>query len=289
MGVVMKNRTEEILSQVDKLPSMPGTAAKMLSLLNDPDATAKQIEDNLRFDPGLTANILRSANSSYFGFVAKVGSIRQAVVLLGSRRLVQIVMASCLNAILEKPVPGYDLSPGELWRHSIAVSVASEGLMKILGLPGSDKVFTAALLHDVGKLVLGEYINGAIDEIDSIASRDHSFEDAVRQVIGTDHAEIGAGILTQWSFPSELINTVRWHHDPESADEKDPILDIVHISNVVCMMLGIGVGREELQLSPSPMAVKRLGLKTRHIESLASQTLQWVNELNEIFRSNAKI
>ena len=264
---------------------MPGVAGKLLFLLNNPDTTATQVENSLRQDPGLTANVLKLANSSYFGFAARIGSIKQATVLLGFKKLIRIVMASCVNAILNKPIPGYDLSPGELWRHSIAVSVAAEGLMKILKLPDSDMVFTAALLHDIGKLILGEYIKESVDEIEAAAAQVGSFEKAVKTVIGTDHAEIGSMILKQWSFPESLSQVARFHHSPEDCPEQSMILDSVHVANLICMMMGIGSGREELRQEPSPMAIKRMGIKTKHIEMVVSQTLQWMNELNNVFTS----
>ena len=103
---------------------------------------------------------------------------------------------------------------------------------------------------------------------------------------GTDHAEIGALILTEWSFPEELIMVARWHHTPEDAEKSNQMLDVVHIANLICMMMGIGSGREELQQEPSPEAIKRLGVKTKHIEMVVSQTLQWMNELNSVFSAN---
>lgn len=107
-----------ILAKVKSFPSMPGAAEKLLKLLDNPDTTAAQIEQILRYDPGLTANLLKLTNSVYFGLPCKVGSVGQAIVLLGWKRLLQLVMASCVNAIMSKPVPGYGLSAGELWRHS---------------------------------------------------------------------------------------------------------------------------------------------------------------------------
>ena len=142
------------MAQVNAFPSMPAAAEKLLSLLENPNTSAIQIEEILRFDPGLTANVLKLTNSAYFGFPSKIGSVSQAVVLMGSKRLVQLVLASCVHSVMEKPVAGYDLPPGELWRHAIAVSVAAEALVKELKIPAADVVFTAALLHDVGKLVL---------------------------------------------------------------------------------------------------------------------------------------
>lgn len=277
---------DKILEEVKSLPSIPGAAGKLLSLLNDPKTSIDLVEENLRYDPGLTANVLKLANSSYFGFSRKIGSIKQATILFGFKKLLRIVMASCVNAILNKPIPGYDLPPGELWRHSIAVSVASEELINELQLPDSEMVFTAALLHDIGKLVLGKYVGESIEKIDEIAAKGKSFETAVREVIGTDHSEIGAKILAEWSFPEELIMVARWHHTPDDQEGQHVILDVVHVANLVCMMMGIGVGREELQLEPSPAVTKRLGIKTKHIELVVSKTLQSINELNNIFMSS---
>ncbi|MCK5416940.1 MAG: HDOD domain-containing protein, partial [Desulfobacterales bacterium] len=115
-------KLNDILSKVKSFPTMPGAGTKMLSLLEEPDTTVSEIEEILRYDPGLTANVLKLANSAYFGLPSKIGSLKQAVILLGLKRLIQIVVASCVSAVMDKSVPGYDLPAGDLWRHSIAVS-----------------------------------------------------------------------------------------------------------------------------------------------------------------------
>ena len=274
-----------ILAKAKSFPSMPEAAAKLLKLLDNPDATAAQIEQILRYDAGLTANLLKLTNSVYFGLPCKVGSVTQAVVLLGWKKLIQLVMASCVNAVMGKPVPGYDLPAGELWRHSIAVSVAAEGLAKELKVSASEEIFTAALLHDVGKLVLGGFVKGDLEKIETEASRGISFEVAEHMVLGTDHTEVGAQILKNWSFPPALVNAVRWHHDPDSAGKTDTLVDIVHVANILCLMIGIGVGREGLCYKPSPLATKRLGLRTNDLEIVASRTLQYVDDLCNVFEA----
>ena len=282
----MKQKTkDDITARVKAFPSMPGAAAKLLSLLDNPDTTVSQIERILRYEPGLTANILKLTNSAYFGLPSKVGSVKHAVVLLGWKRLIQLIMASCMSAIMNRSVPGYDLPPGGLWRHSIAVSVAAEGLMKQLKLPMDDETFTAALVHDLGKLILGGSIKDDVKTIELAASEGVPFEVAEHMVLGTDHAEIGAQVLSNWSFPPEIVSAVRWHHEPDSADETSTLIDIVHVANVLCLMIGIGVGREGLRYEPSLLATKRLGLKTSHLEAVASMTLQWVDELTDVFES----
>ena len=105
---------KQIMSKVRAFPSMPATGAKMLRMLEDPETSVDEIEDVLRHDPGLTANVLKLANSAYFGIPSKVSSVKQGVLLLGLKRLIQLVVASCVSAVMDKPVPGYDLPPGDL-------------------------------------------------------------------------------------------------------------------------------------------------------------------------------
>jgi putative nucleotidyltransferase with HDIG domain len=273
---------KQVASAIKSFPGMPGTAVRLLALIDNPAMRVSQIEQILRQDPGLTANVLRMANSAYFGIPSKVGSIRQAVILLGLKRLIQMVIAACVSAIMDRPVPGYDLPPGELWRHSIAVSVAAEGLVKELNVDAAEEIFTAALLHDVGKLVLGEFVHDEYQQIETAVSQGISFEMAEKIVLGADHADIGAQILTDWSLPQEIVNAVRFHHAPEDAPQTNTMLDIVHVANFMSMMIGIGIGRDGLNHQPSTEVTERLGLEPEHLEKVASQTMQWVKELSEV-------
>ena len=96
-------KLNEILARVKSFPSMPGAGAKLLTLLEEPETSFSEIEEILRFDPGLTANVLKLANSAYFGIPSKIGSLKQAVILLGLKRLIQMVIAAYVSAIMDKP------------------------------------------------------------------------------------------------------------------------------------------------------------------------------------------
>lgn len=282
----MENNKLNIFSTLKEFPSMPGAASELLSIIDDPKVAASQIEDILRYDPGLTANILKLSNSAYFGLSNEVGSVRRAVVLLGLNRVTQIVMTSCVNALMAVNVDGYDLPPGELWRHSIAVSVAAELLVKELKIQAPEETFTAALLHDVGKIALSDVLKDNFEAINTISSEGIPFLFAENEVLGTNHAEIGAQILKTWSLPENIVNAVRWHHDPDSAEESQILIDIVHIADVLCLMIGIGVGREGLRYKPSSGATERLGVANKHLEIVASKTLQSVSELSGLLESS---
>jgi putative nucleotidyltransferase with HDIG domain len=170
-----------------------------------------------------------------------------------------------------------------LWRHSIAVSVAAEGLVGELKLKTAEEIFTAALLHDVGKLVMGELVREDIRKLDAALEQGISYEAAENIVFGTNHAEVGARVLETWSLPQSIISAVRWHHQPDSAGQTDTMLEIVHVANVLCLMIGCGIGREGLQYQLSGEVTARLGLSSQHLEKVASQTLQWVDELEGVF------
>ncbi|MFH1982209.1 MAG: HDOD domain-containing protein [Pseudomonadota bacterium] len=276
-----RDRIEDILASVAAFPSIPGAAARLLTMLNDPEVTAAEIEDVLRYDPGLTAGLLRLANSSYFGFAQKIGSLRQAIVTLGSKQLIQMVMTTCMSTVMNKGVQGYDMGDGDLWRHSIAVSVASEGLVRVLKITPNEEIFTAALLHDIGKLILGSYVKDDYAAMVADSAPEEEFQASEKRILGADHAEIGARILETWSFPQHIITAVRFHHRPDEADPTDAMIDLVHVANVLCRMIGVGIGNDGLKYAPAPGATQRLGLKTMHLETVASETLKWIDELAE--------
>lgn len=277
-----EEKLRHIMTQVKSFPGMPATAARLMPLLQNPDSSASKIEEILKYDPGLTANILKLTNSAYFGLPSRVSSVRQAIMLLGWKRLLQLVMTMCMSALMKKPVPGYDLPRGELWRHSVAVSVAADLLVKSLSISDADEVFTAALLHDIGKLILGDYVQEDLEKIEGMVTKGISFEVAEYVVLGTNHATIGARILQNWSLPQELVNAVSWHHDPESCDHYCLLSDVVHVANIVGRRVGFGKGRDGQALEPSLEVAERLGINQNHIDTLAEQTLQEVGRLAEI-------
>ena len=271
-----------ITSKIRSFPSMPATGAKMLKMLEDPDTSVVEIEDVLRHDPGLTGNVLKLANSAYFGIPSKVSSVKQGVLLLGLKRLIQLVVASCVSGVMDKPVPGYDLPPGDLWRHSIAVSIAAEALVKDQKNIDAEDIFTPALLHDIGKLILGHFVKDELDDIEKITSKGVPYVVAENMVLGTDHAEVGAQVLTQWSFPSDVIEAVRWHHDPDFPERCKAPVDIVYLSNILCQPNGDGRADSEL----SPTVIDRLGIDVSQFESIAANVSQWVDELADALTFN---
>jgi putative nucleotidyltransferase with HDIG domain len=208
------------------------------------------------------------------------------VILLGLKRLIQLVVASCVSAVMDKSVPGYDLPSGDLWRHSIAVSIAAEALVKGKKRVAVEDVFTPALLHDVGKLVLGSFVNEELEAIQSIAAKGIPFVVAENMILGTDHAEIGARILASWNLPAGVINAVRWHHDPDSPDANSTQLDVVYLANVLCQTPDTSGPAAGDAVELSPAVIDRLGIQLDQFENISDKVARWVDELSNALAFN---
>ena len=277
---LQKDLPDEIVMQVSSFPSMPRAGIKLRELLSQEEVSLDEIEAILRHDPGLAANVLRLANSAYFGLRKKVGTLKHAVMLLGVKRFAQIAVSASMNKIMDKAVEGYCLSPGELWLHSIAVSNTAEALARQKKLADTDDVFTPTLLHDMGKLILGQFVKEEWQSIQRITAQGVPLDIAEHMVIGTDHAEIGALILARWSFPDGIVNAVRWHHNPEQINNSTTKLDMVYLSNLVCQLpVDSDLAKGEL-IMPSSIVLDRLGIKLEQYEVFAEKTRNWIKKLS---------
>lgn len=274
----------KIVEGIDALPTMPIAVSRMAQALSDPDTGIKDVVDIVKFEPGLTANILKMANSAYFGATGPIDSIHQAVARLGMQQVFRLVVISSAHTTMAPSVSGYDMPPGALWRHSVACALATQCLAEQIGVRRAETAFTSALLHDVGKLVIGNCLDLDFAAIEKYAvDSDVSFEQAERKVIGADHAMIGAAILEKWNLPQEVVMGVRWHHEPDAVKGNSPMVDLVHVADAICMSMGIGAGRDGLYYRPSAEARSRCGISKRTMELVISRTLGEMNELADLF------
>ncbi|MGD8302431.1 MAG: HDOD domain-containing protein [Desulfobacterales bacterium] len=281
MSQTNKNIPDNIMKEVSSFPSMPRTGFKLRVLINKVDVSIKEIEEILRHDPGLSANVLRLANSAFFGLSKKVGSLKQAVMLLGIERFAQIAVSASMKKTMDKAVEGYEMSPGELWLHSIAASNIAESLAKNRKINGTYDVFTSALLHDIGKLAFSKFLKKELQEIKNITEDAIPLDVAEHMVLGTDHAEIGALILSKWSLPFDIVNAVRWHHCPERIDNSNIKSDIVYLSNQMCQSNANNDIVNGHFAITSSVVLKRLGIKFEQYKAMAKKAHRWMGKLSD--------
>ena len=229
------NQLEAIIKSIDKLPPFPEVSRRVLELTSEPDVRYKDIIEVIKYDEAVTANCLRLCNSSFYGLQVQVSSLNQAVTLLGLRNINIIVLATGGElSTYSKAQEGYGLGPGELWRHSVTCAILSQLLAKKANFQESSVLYTGALLHDVGKLVLGNYIEGDINSLVDLTLKEGlSLIEAEREVFGIDHAELGGIIAETWQFPYKLISAIRNHHNKMSRKFIPCIESWVMLSNLV--------------------------------------------------------
>ncbi|RUM89295.1 MAG: hypothetical protein DSZ24_01610 [Thermodesulfatator sp.] len=234
---------DEIFQKIDRIPNFPETAQKALRLLQDERLDFKELERVVRHDAAITANFLKLVNSAAFGLPRKVNTLLQAFSLLGINQIKFVLIASCMGQYLKEPIKGYNLTPEQIWTHSLACGLMAEALARRGGLSRPENLFTAALLHDIGKIVIDLYVEGEMENLREVLQKNPelTFMQAEWIVLGADHGIVGAELLRRWGFPKEVYFAVRAHHD-ESLMLETRTAALTALSNALVNLMGIGTG-----------------------------------------------
>ncbi len=277
--------TQTILDRIQRLPTLSASVERLATLIRDERSGAADFERAIRPDPALTANLLRIANSAWFGLRSRADTVRQAITLLGLKRVYEAAASAALARAIPQRLAGYEIDAQAFWLHCVAVAVLAERLAKEIGTRAPDLTFTAALLHDVGKLVIGVFVSEEASQIfDQVRDRGLPFVSAERSVLGVDHAEVGGEVALAWHLPQAAVWSARWHHQPEAAPpEADrTLIDLVHASDGLAHALGLGADAGELARRIDPQVSARLGLRTGRLERVASESLGPIREMSNL-------
>jgi putative nucleotidyltransferase with HDIG domain len=179
-----------------------------------------------------------------------------AISYLGERMIANIALATCSHQFFNKELEGYDSPRGELWAHSLMTAIASRIASKNSKKPvNSNLVYTAGLLHDIGKSVISSMLSGTSEEILK-GINENKYPDylqAEREILGIDHCEAGAALANEWKLPAHYKNAISFHHSPRESDaEFAQLCFAVHIGDIIAMMSGSGTGADSLQHSLCP-------------------------------------
>ncbi len=277
------NRLEDIVAAVDTLPPLPDTTIRLVSVLRDPTSSIDDIVSVIKYDEVITGEVLRICNSAYLGLNRKVNSLSEATICLGIAKLLQLVMSVHASQLLGKEQQGYGLNPGFLWEHSVATALGCEMLGKKIGLPNDNLLFTMGLLHDIGKVVLNEYVAKEYPEIARLVMEEGlAFDEAEQRVLGYDHCQVGALLAEKWQLPAEIIHCIRWHHDPAGHEQENAFIDLVYLANALSTMLGVGIGRDGLSYRADEVTLSRHHLTERDLETIGANVFAELAQVKEM-------
>jgi putative nucleotidyltransferase with HDIG domain len=279
------NLVETIIQSVSQLPPFPAVIHRALALLNDPKSSVSEVVETIQYDQAITANVLRVCNSPYYGLRQTVGSLQEAVMIIGFNPLLEIILGESAGSVLGGSVPGYDLEAGELWKHSVSSALLSQIISQRLHKNQDPMIFTAALIHDIGKVMLNAYMqeqSQAIREL--VKTKKVSFQNAERELLGIDHAELSAVIAEQWHFPREIIQAIRYHHSPLSADSDQDVVYLIYLSNLVAMLTGIGGGVDGLSYPGYDEIMYHYKLEEKDIEKFIAQLGEQIKKVEALIQ-----
>jgi putative nucleotidyltransferase with HDIG domain len=264
---------DEIIARVKNLPMVSETARKLTTQLNQPDLHSHDIVETLRCDNVLTAKLLRVCNSAASGLTEPVLSVDQALFLLGYNMIFRIVCAISFGGALGAAAPGYDTELNGLWTHSLNTGLAAEHLADVESygnfLPST--AFTAGLLHDLGKTVIGRILTpkDRMEIRTKMAEESISRVEAEKAVLGADHCEVGACLLKKWFLPELIVDAVADHHSPVLRPSIQ-LSAVVYLANGAVHLSGVSPGWPAQAEQIKTNLAETLGMKMEKVEQIVS-------------------
>ena len=224
-----------------EIPTIPDVASQALRLMSDPDVSGAQLARTISQDQGLTAKVLKVANSALYALPREVKNLQQAAMVLGFKTLKSIVISASCRSIYKR----FGMLERALWTHSVASAMASHTLAQQLDLKYRDDAFVAGLMHDVGKVVMNNGERDKYKEAVRLAQAENlSSVDSERQIFGFSHVDVGVVLVQRWELTTALEHAVFLHHDPELADsiagDYKELVYTTHLANQICHHLGLG-------------------------------------------------
>lgn len=254
-------RIRRQVERLRELPTLPNVVQRIVDALDLPDVDLGRVAGLIETDQVLTAQLLRLANSAFYGLSGQIGTVSQALTVLGTTVSRGLVFST---SVLDLHI---DLAG--FWEHSIGTAVAAGAIAKHLGLDRPEEVSGAGLLHDLGKVVLYKQAPEAFAAVLARARDERiPFRDAERALLGVDHAEVASWLLTRWRFPVRITEPVVQHHHPEMSRAVPVETAVVHVANTVVRAYGYGFGGDRRVPTIAPAAWRRLGLAPSDLDRI---------------------
>ncbi|MCX8117551.1 MAG: HDOD domain-containing protein [Desulfobacterota bacterium] len=270
---------QDLLKGYLEVSSLPMIYYKIDEVIHRPNTSMADIGKIVSQDPGLTVRLLRLVNSAFYNFPSKIETITQALVIIGTQQLRELVLATSIIHLFQG-IPKDLVSMESFWRHSIACGLAARALASYRNEANVERFLIAGMVHDIGRLIMYKKI-GDLSRCALIQSRAKGTPllQEEREVIGFDHSQMGRVLLQAWKLPQSLEEVVAYHHHPQRADHYPVEAAIVHIADILINALQWGTSGSH-QVPPfEPSAWDLLDLSPAILPPLLSQLRSQVQEV----------
>jgi len=274
---------QTLIKEIKNLKPIPAVANQLLTLVDNPDSSMADIANVIQYDPVITATVLKTCNSAYFGLKNPVESIKDAVNMLGTDHIIELALIKSGAKTLSGSQKGYGLANGDMWKFSVSSAVVAKQVAVKLSLENKNTIFTSALIKDIGKIILEKHVLEKSEKItDLVENKNLSFLEAEKKILGIDHAELGAMIAKMWNFSPRMIKIIRHHHLNDESMVKDKEIAAVYLADCICMMMGTGVGSDGLAYRFKTQVMKNLGISAGDVLMIISEFGINMKEIEEL-------
>ena len=282
----MNTNIAELVRGVGGLVTLPDVFIRINQLVENPNSTTSEIAKVIGQDPSFTVRLLRVANSSFYGLSSSIDTVFKAVSVIGTSQIRSLALATSVASSFDG-LPNTLVSMEHFWRHSLYCALVARILSKQARKCDPDAVFTAALLHDIGELVifnrLPQQAKDALLLVLDSADELPVYQ-AERQIMGFDHAQVGGELSRQWKLPPMLEECIEFHHDIQSARRFPREVALVHIANILALMAEIHTF-DPGDVSPiDPRAWETIGLNADEVmQATVSEAQDEIAEAEKLF------
>lgn len=227
----------ERVGALTELVTLAGSVSQIMRISRDASGTAAKLAAVISRDPALAMKLLRTVNSPFYGLRRTINTIEDAIVVLGFGEVERLSLAiSVMKHFSSRSIRGQAVN--QLFLHSLVCGIAAETLVDCFQLKGfnADDIFTAALLHDVGKAVIWQALPEAAREVMAVMESEHLSQYQAEQIVlgGANHCLIGAWASGEWNLPMTIVHSIQMHHTPLETKDDATLLKVIHIANAVC-------------------------------------------------------
>ena len=274
----------KILRSLVELPPMPNIILKAGEIMEDPDSSLKELSGVIEHDQAIVARVLALANSAYYGLSGLVSSIQHASILLGQKTLGELITIAASSRLLSKKLKGYQLDPGNLWKHSLAVALGSRIIAEKKNVELVEDAFIAGLLHDAGKIILDPFVLERKKEFKKFQKTGkQTFIEAEKKILGFDHAEVMSRAARFWRYPEAQSTAIRYHHYPLRSGNSE-LAFIVHLADFTAKEAGFSSEATSSSSEIDPQTLNILGLQKEDLNAIAAEIVVSVEKLATEFQ-----
>ena len=271
----------QIEAAISSVKPIPQIALKLLRMIRNDFYSMDDMGAEIRQDQIISAKILRLCNSAYFRQSINVDSIERALVVLGEKRLLQLVVSASMEGFFNSETGGYSLCKGGLFKHAVGTALICEKLASYNNKISGDIAYTAGLLHDIGKITLDQFMNRAYPMFyRRTQERNETLVNVEKEVFGLSHTEVGGKLAEMWDLPENLIDVIKHHHWPEEAEYDSDLNHLVYFADLLMSRFIVGQELERLNTDSFSDRLYKIGIKTGQFSRVIEEISDIISKIS---------